>query len=64
MNKTKICCFTVNYIHSAIIVNNFIKNEISNAKIIYINEKKDKQKIKNIISKYYNEFMKNVYFFD
>ena len=48
MNKIKLCCFTVNYTHSCIIANNFITNELSNVKVVYINERSQKNKLKNI----------------
>ena len=55
MNKTKLCCFTVNSTHAYIIANNFINNELKNVKVIYINEKSEKRKLKNIISKFYKK---------
>ncbi|MEG0873214.1 MAG: hypothetical protein RSE00_04575 [Clostridia bacterium] len=53
MRKIKLCCFTVNSTHACIIANNFISNQLENVKIIYINEKSEKRKLKNIISKFY-----------
>ncbi len=55
MNKIKLCCFTVNYTHSCIISNNFISNELKDVKVIYINEKSEKKKIKNIIKRFYSK---------
>src|SRR5574344_2083992 len=55
MKKIKLCCFTVNSTHAYIIANNFINNEFENVKVIYINEKTEKRKIKKIINKYENE---------
>lgn len=55
MNKIKLCCFTVNSTHACIIANNFISNELSNVKVIYINEKSEKKKLKNIIGKFYKK---------
>lgn len=52
-NKIKLCCFTVNYTHSCIIANNFISNELKNVKVIYVNEKSEKKKLKTIIGKFY-----------
>lgn len=61
-NKIKLCCFTVNYTHACIIVNNFITNELSNVKIVYINERSEKKKIKNIVSKFYSELSDRTFF--
>jgi hypothetical protein len=58
MKKIKLCCFTVNSTHAYIISNNFISNELENVKVIYINEKNEKierRKIKNIVSKFYKK---------
>jgi protoheme ferro-lyase len=55
INKTRLCCFTVNYTHACIIANNFIANELTNVKVIYINEKQEKKKLKNIISRLYKK---------
>ena len=62
MNKIKLCCFTVNYTHSCIIANNFISNELSNVKVVYINEKSEKKKLKNIISKFYKKMQDHSFF--
>ena len=64
MKKIKLCCFTVNSTHACIIANNFINNELKNVKVIYINEKSEKRKLKNIISRFYkkmddNSFIQN-----
>lgn len=53
MKKIKLCCFTVNTTHAYIIANNFINNELENVKVVYINEKSEKRKLKGIISKFY-----------
>ena len=55
MRKIRLCCFTVNSTHACIIANNFINNELKNVKDIYINEKNEKKKLKNIISKFYKK---------
>ncbi len=55
MKKIKLCCFTVNYTHACIIANNFINNRLNNVKVIYINEKNEKKKMKSIISKFYKK---------
>ena len=61
-NKMKLCCFAVNYTHACIIVNNFITNELNNVKIVYINQKSEDKKLKNIISKYYSQLLDKVFF--
>ena len=53
MKKVKLCCFTVNYTHACIIANNFINTKLNNVKVIYINEKSEKKKMKSIISRFY-----------
>lgn len=55
MNKIKLCCFTVNSTHACIIANNFISNELLNVKVIYMNEKSEKKKLKSIIGKFYKK---------
>ena len=55
MKKVRLCCFTVNLTHACIIANNFISNELKNVKVIYINEKSQRRKLKNIISKFYKK---------
>ncbi|MEG2310597.1 MAG: hypothetical protein RSB76_01260 [Clostridia bacterium] len=62
MNKIKLCCFTVNYTHSCIIANNFISNELNDVKVVYINEKSEKKKLKNIISKFYTKMQDRTFF--
>lgn len=62
MDKIKLCCFTVNTTHACIIANNFIENNLSNIKIIYINEKDEKQKLSNIISKFYRNIQDKMYY--
>ncbi|MEG0073185.1 MAG: hypothetical protein RR922_01410 [Clostridia bacterium] len=53
--KTKICSFAINFIHACIMANNFIKENLNDVKIIYINEENEKEKIKDVITKYYPE---------
>lgn len=53
--KIKICSFAVNFTHACIISNNFIRENLKSVKIIYINEENEKQKIKEILLKYYPE---------
>ena len=65
MKKIKLCCFTVNSTHSYIIANNFIDSELENVKVIYINEKNEKierRKIKNIVSKFYKKMNDKVFY--
>lgn len=54
-DKIKLCCFTVNYTHACIIANNFISNELRNVKVIYVNEKSEKKKLKTIIGRFYKK---------
>ena len=53
MKKTKLCCFTVNTTHALIVSNNFIKNSLDGINVIYISEKPEELKIKNIIDRFY-----------
>lgn len=65
MKKIKLCCFTVNSTHAYIIANNFINNELENVKVIYINERNEKierRKIKNIVSKFYKKMNDKVFY--
>ncbi len=61
MNKIKLCCFTVNSTHACIIANNFISNELLNVKVIYMNEKSEKKKLKQIIAKFYKKMEDRMY---
>lgn len=62
MKKYKLCCFTVNTTHACIIANNYIENNLDNVKIIYINEKEENRKLKNIISKFYKKIEDRMYY--
>lgn len=62
MSKYKLCCFTVNTTHACIIANNYIANNLDNVKIIYINEKDENKKIKNIISKFYKDIEERMFY--
>lgn len=64
MGKIKLCCFTVNTTHACIISNNFIKNNIRNMKVIYINEKGETKKLNNIISRFYKTTKGCIYYTD
>lgn len=62
MGKTRLCCFTVNTTHACIIANNFIEKNLSNMKIIYINEKEEKKKLGKIITKFYKNIENRMYY--
>ena len=62
MSRNKLCCFTVNTTHACIIANNYITNNLDNVKIIYINEKDENRKIKNIITKFYKRIEDRMYY--
>lgn len=62
MSKRKLCCFTVNTTHACIIANNYISNNLENVKIIYINEKGESRKVKNIISRFYTKIEDRMYY--
>ena len=62
MNKTKMCCFTVNTTHALIVANNFIEQRLENVKIIYINEKDETKKIKKIINKFYKNMQDRMFY--
>lgn len=62
MKKSRLCCFTVNTTHACIIANNYIANNLDNVKIIYINEKGETKKVKNIISRFYAKIEERMYY--
>lgn len=62
MSKCKLCCFTVNTTHACIIANNYIVNNLDNVKIIYINEKDENKKLRNIISRFYKSMEDRMYY--
>ena len=62
MSKCKMCCFTVNVTHACIIANNYINSNLENVKVIYINEKDENKKIKNIISRFYKNIEDKMYY--
>ena len=62
MGKCKLCCFTVNTTHACIIANNYITNNLDNVKIIYINEKEENKKVKNIISRFYKDMQDRMFY--
>ena len=60
--KYNLCCFTVNTTHACIIANNYICKNLDNIKVIYINEKSEFKKIKEIISKFYSSIEEKLYY--
>lgn len=62
MKKIKFCCFAVNITHACIIANNFINNNLSNVKIIYINQEDEEKRVKSIISKFYKKMQDKMYY--
>ncbi len=62
MKKIKLCCFAVNFTHACIIANNFIEKNLTDSKIIYMNEKDEGKKIKNIINRYYKNIEDNNFY--
>ena len=64
MKNIKVCSFVANYTHSCILVNNFISKEFEKAKVIYINEKSEKEKLKNIVNKYFKNMNKKIIYME
>lgn len=64
MKKIKLCCFTANTTHACIIANNYIEKNLNNVKVIYVNEKRENEKMEDIIYKFYNKLEDNVYYTD
>ncbi|MEG2348838.1 MAG: hypothetical protein RSB67_04245 [Clostridia bacterium] len=62
MKKIKLCCFTVNSTHAYIIANNFISGKVDNVKVIYINEKSEKRKLKSMIAKFYKKLDDKIFY--
>ncbi len=62
MKNIKICSFVSSYTHSIIVSNNFISREYSNekAKVIYISQNSDKEKVHKIIDKYFKDNSKGI----
>ena len=60
--KYNLCCFTVNTTHACSIANNYICKNLDNIKVIYINEKREFKKIKEIISKFYSSIEEKLYY--
>lgn len=61
MNKTKLCCFTVNTTHALIISNNFISKNLEGIKVIYIDESENELKLKNIVNRFYKNIKNKVF---
>ena len=64
MKNIKVCSFVANYTHSCIVANNFISKEFSNAKVIYINERSEKEKLKNIVNKYFKSLNEKILYME
>ncbi len=60
MSKIKLCCFTVNTTHAVIISNNFISKNLDGMKVVYINEKQEDVKLKNIVDRFYKSIKDKV----
>ena len=64
MKIIKVCTFVANYTHSCIVANNFISKEYDNAKVIYINESSEKEKLKKIVNKYFKNINKKIIYME
>ncbi len=64
MKNIKVCSFVANYTHSCIVANNFISKEFSNAKVIYINEKSQREKLKSIVNKYFKNMNEKILYME
>ncbi len=64
MKNIKVCTFVANYTHSCIVANNFISKEYEKAKVIYINEKSEKEKLKNIVNKYFKNINRQIIYME
>lgn len=64
MKNIKVCTFVANYTHSCIVANNFISKEYEKAKVIYINEKSEKEKLKKIVNKYFKNINKQIIYME
>ncbi len=62
MKNIKICSFVSSYTHSIIVANNFISREYRNekAKVIYISQNGDKEKVDKIVDKYFRDNLKEI----
>lgn len=64
MKKIKLCSFVANYTHACIITSNFISNEFIDAKVIYINENSQKEKLEKIVNKYFRKLNKKIIYME
>lgn len=64
MKIIKVCSFVANYTHSCIVANNFISKEFDKAKVIYINENSEKEKLKKIVNKYFKNINKKIIYME
>lgn len=64
MRHIKMCCFVTNYTHSCIIVNNYISNKYDKAKVIYINQESEKEKLNSIVNKYFRKINKKIFYME
>ncbi len=60
MKNIRVCSFVSSYTHSCIVVNNFIIKEFKEAKVIYINEKDEKEKLEDIVNKYFKNLNEEI----
>ncbi len=64
MKNIKLCSFVANYTHSCIVTSNFICREFIDAKVIYINEKSEKEKLNKIVNKYFKNMNKQIIYME
>ena len=64
MKIIKVCSFVANYTHSCIVANNFVSKEFDKAKVIYINENSEKEKLKKIVNKYFKNINKKIIYME
>lgn len=64
MKNIKVCSFVSSYTHSLIVANNFISKEYDNAKVIYINQNSEKEKLDKIVNKYFRSLNKKIIYME
>ncbi len=64
MKNIKVCSFVSSYTHSLIVTNNFISKEYDNAKVIYINQNSEKEKLDKIVNKYFRSLNKKIIYME
>ena len=64
LKNIKLCSFVANYTHSCIITSNFISREFKDAKVIYINENSQKEKLEKIVNKYFKNLNKEIIYME